>query len=146
MGDLLPSSFVVPQNPILDALAGPGMHGLGATPVRSSQGTIMHPVVGNPIRALQLARIARGGGHLAGCGGMGCCGGLSCGGEGQNYYGLSGLGQTYGLTDEGIINGIPNWVLYGLGAYMLYATFTTGKRHYQTAKRKVSAAGAGLAS
>ena len=127
LGDLLPGSFVVPQNPIRpDSTAlVPSVQAAngGQVAYRPRMGDLLpgsFVVPQNPI----IRTLATGGMSGIGCPG---CGGSAYDGGGWHSSGLQGLGalDLTGVTDwftGSMIAGVPNWALVagGVVAYMLF--------------------------
>jgi hypothetical protein len=116
LGDFIPASFPVPQNPVavISGLAAattpavsPGLGGLGA--------------------------IHYGG--LSGCGGRGPCG---CGGACGGGDGMGNLADYLpdGMPEflQGTVMGLPAWAVYGGGALVAYALLSRGSG-YREEKR-----------
>lgn len=122
MGELLPGTmFTVPQNPVMQNMAGSGLAGF--TPGRFS---VPQTSVGM-------------GGLGCGCGCNSAAPAVGMGGLTMDGTGLLGTGLFAGGLDLSTW-GAGEYVTAAAGAYVLFSVLSTGKRHAQTARRKYRAA------
>jgi hypothetical protein len=139
MGDFVPAWFSVPQNPVrgLSGLGEPGCWYWDDMPPYDlmAQGLIRD--------GLQCIRGGYDTGADRGLNGLGCgcgggCGG-KCGGMGAIDLSpmgtgiMSSLGSSIGTTS---LNTIPNWAVYGVGALAMYLAFF--QTHPRYSRRRLS--------
>lgn len=134
-GELLPGSFVVPQNPIRDAGTPlvPSVQAAngGQISYRPHIGELlpgMFTVPQNPI----LLGLAQGVGQPN----LGCAGG-GCGGSCNGMSGLD-LASATGFLTEPLVAGIPGWMVLA-GAVVAYMVISPGGSDYRAARRTLDA-------